>query len=277
MRHPKKRRTEHMADLACSSAACSTADVAEHAHPPRYIIGFSTGHVGTTTLCARNSYSCPCESRAHCRCALSTYGFLHELGKRKGLQADFASLCEWHDAPLADGETLPAREAALVADAYLPRWNRHQRAVVLSHDTLLYYHGVLETIPHERLLFVRIRRERTEFVASFGKYDCLARDWYPLEPSSHGCRTPIPPAEWARMDMQQKAGWFHDEVEARWQALRADHPHLPVLELEWSKAHPEQYGAFDAMADTIARAMGLRLRTDIVPHRRAGSTRQQTG
>tara|TARA_B110001452_G_scaffold223767_1_gene197105 strand:- start:1236 stop:2081 length:846 start_codon:yes stop_codon:yes gene_type:complete len=244
--------------------------------PPRYVIGFSTGHVGTTTLCARSSYECICESRAWCKCVLSKYGFAHELGRRKGLQSDFATLCEWHEAPLADGEVLADREAALVAEAYLPRWNKHTRAIVLSHDTLLYYQGILRVIPHDELLFVRIRRARDEFVASFSKYDSMARDWYALLPSSHDCCTPpLPPEAWEQMDMRDKAGWFFDEVEARWQRLRAEHPQLAVLEMQWSKNQPDQYGSFDAMAASVARAAGLRIRSDIVPHRRAGSVRQQ--
>ena len=43
----------------------------------------------------------------------------------------------------------------------------------------------------------------------------MARDWYRLEPSSHGCVLPVAPQAWESMGMREKAAWFHDETEAR--------------------------------------------------------------
>ena len=159
-----------------------------------------------------------------------------------------------------------------MARAYLPRWSRHARAIVLSHDTLLLYKGILAVVPHEQLLFVRIRRARDEFVASFSRYDTMARDWYRYEPSSHECALPVTPETWEAMDMRQRAAWFHDETEARWRQLRAEQPDLQVLEVEWSK---EQAGSFDAVVRAIECATGLHRRAEGVPiHRKAGSAKR---
>ena len=38
---------------------------------PRYVFGFSTGHVGTTSLSSRGMYACTCATRAHCKCELA--------------------------------------------------------------------------------------------------------------------------------------------------------------------------------------------------------------
>lgn len=243
---------------------------AREALPPRLIIGFSTGHVGTTSLSARRSYHCSCESRANCKCSLSHYGFFHEAGKRLGLQSTHASLRDWHEAPLEG--SLTAREAELVSSAYLPEWNKHPRALILSHDTLYLYRGILAAVPHQQLLFVRIRRSRAEFIASFGKYDAMSRDWYCLEPSSHDRASPMPESSWEEMCMRDKAAWFCDEVEARWQRLRAEHPRLAVLEVEWSKEEP---GSFDALARSIASAAGLRQAEGGAAHRHAGSVKDR--
>ena len=241
---------------------------------PALVVGFSTGHVGTTSLSSRGMYACACDDRAHCRCALANYGFFHELGQRRGLQSSHATLRDWHEAPLPTGCTLAAREAALVARAYLPRWRQHAHSLVLSHDTLYLYKGILAAVPLEQLLFVRIRRARHEFVESFGKYDAIGRDWFHLEPTDHECAASAAATEaataavWSTLTTAEKAGWFHDEVEARWQQLRRAHPTLRVIELEWSKARA---GSFEAMADALACAAGMRLCEDGAAHRRAGS------
>lgn len=248
------------------------------ASPPRYVFGFSTGHVGTTSLSSRRLYHCECAVRAHCGCALSGHGFFHESGQRCGLQSSHPTLREWHEAPLGGGTPverdaeLVEREVELVRRAYLPMWDRHECAMVLSHDTLYLHRGILAAIPHEQLLMVRVRRARAEFIASFGSYDKIERDWYPLVPSAHGSILHVAPAAWDAMSMADKAAWFADEVEARWQQLRTEHPNLPVLELEWSKGRD---GSFYEMADAIAIAAGLSLAQDCRSvHRRPGSTKQ---
>ena len=263
----------------CQAAACEASSCeALAAAAPRYVFGFSTGHVGTTSLSSRRLYHCECEVRAHCRCALSHHGFFHESGQRRGLQSSHPTLREWHEAPLRGGTPaereaeLVEREAELVRRAYLPMWGRHERALVLSHDTLYLQRGILAAVPHKQLLMVRIRRAREEFIASFGRYDRIERDWYPLVPSAHGSISHVAPAAWDAMSMADKAAWFADEVEAQWQQLRREHPELPVLEVEWSKARD---GSFYEMADAIASAAGLRLAQDCRSvHRRPGSARQ---
>ena len=272
-----------IADLAAANAA-THSDAAATTTPlplrhaptptspplPTIIIGFSTGHVGTTSLSSRSMYACECEERARCRCALANYGFPHEQGGRQGLQTTHTTLREWHEAPLVGGATLAAREAELVNRAYLPRWRRHAHTLVLSHETLFLYKGLLAAVPIDALTFVRVRRARDEFVASFGKYDTIERDWYHLEPGDHESATSMPPEVWAALPMAERAGWFHDEVEARWQQLRRANPTLRVVELEWSKAHA---GSFEAMAEALARVAGLRVSDDGVAHRKAGSRR----
>ena len=71
--------------------------------PPRYVFGFSTGHVGTTSLSSRSMYECTCATRAHCKCELAGIGFFHETGRRRGLQETHPRLYEWHEASVSPG------------------------------------------------------------------------------------------------------------------------------------------------------------------------------
>ena len=63
----------------------------------------------------------------------------------------------------------------------------------------------------------------------------MERDWYRYEPSGHECVLPVAAEAWEAMGMRERAAWFHDETEARWRQLRAEQPHVQVLEVEWSK------------------------------------------
>ena len=93
----------------CMASPSREADGAAppSATTPRFVFGFSTGHVGTTSLSQRSMYECSCTTRAHCKCELAGFGFFHETGRRRGLQESHPSLYEWHEAPAALGPGPP--------------------------------------------------------------------------------------------------------------------------------------------------------------------------
>ena len=158
---------------------------------------------------------------------------------------------------MEEGDTIETRQSKLVQNEYLPYWEKHRtngvtHTVVLSHDNLFYYKGVLREIPPENLLFVRIRRKATEFVASFTdkEYD---EHWFKLYPESHGAVIGVDPKEWKFLRRSEKAFWEHYEVEARWQQLKRDYPHIRTVELYWSTTDD----SFRSMLDEFTASVGL--------------------
>ena len=108
---------------------------------------------------------------------------------------------------------------------------------MLSHDVLLYYRGIINEIPHEDLLFVRIRGDDDEFIESWNaNSQPYEAHWYEYFPNSHENDTivKIEHDKWVNMTVEEKAQWFADEVEARWLRSLSDHHDIRTLEVNWS-------------------------------------------
>lgn len=238
---------------------------------PALVVAFSTGHVGTTTLSGLGQYR-PGRPSAEAACKPSDYRFFFEQGGKQGLLegkllAKFHSLQRWHDAggriaSRQDNASLTARQAKLVLNAYLPTWGADSgsdsHAAVWGHDALLYYKGILaltDKLPHDRLLFVRVRRSSDEFATSWLTWG-YEKHYFYLTPFSPGTVTRVSNETWTGFTGYRKALWYHDEVEARWRELKREHPDVPTLEVYWSK-HVE--GSFEAACGAVANAMGLTL------------------
>jgi len=136
------------------------------------------------------------------------------------------------------------REIEAVQKYYLPFWRQQKgRVVVLSHDVLLYYRGILETIPNDQLLFVRIRRARYEAARSWEKAFRVThicnQDWFafcPYELETSVVLKPPSLQNWLSLNVFQRALWYIDEVEARWQRLKSAYSKVVTFEVGWEKS-----------------------------------------
>ena len=174
------------------------------------------------------------------------------------MQTQYETLRQWYISGHTDTTT---RETMLIKQTYLPLWNLTDHAVVLSHDVLYLYKGIINSIPHDQLLFIYVKRRRSEFVRSFSQYRIMESDYYyftPMDPGTVSSR--VSRRIWSKMSMPEKAGWFYDEVDARWNELRKRHPHLSVLEVQWASG---QRGSFGKMAKSISTVLGLKLREQL--------------
>jgi hypothetical protein len=177
---------------------------------------------------------------------------------------------------------------------YLPEWRNYleyegkKRIVSFGHDVLYYYKGLLETIDEKDLRFLRIRRPRDEVARSMIQDDVNGNEhlegtnttawllhWWFLSPMHNGQNIvmKMEPEVWSGLTQFQKGLWFVDEVEARWQQLRADHPSLRTSCFWWSKYVPDpEEGSFDAMAAKVASMLGLALSKDLADSKQHTTT-----
>merc|ERR1719336_3857408 len=110
---------------------------------PKYVFGFSNGHVGTTSLSEPTTYC-----KGACTDA-SSIAVRFELGMGNGLteghehRPDMSpGLRQWYNSrPGEPADSTAAREASLVHKAYIPAWRALDADVVLylSHDILFLY------------------------------------------------------------------------------------------------------------------------------------------
>jgi len=248
------------------------------------VIGFSTGHAGTTSLNDRINYR---EISTECKAEKkTTYDFTFEPS-----QATHESLREWYrTAP--EGMTnlhheLEFREEAYVREVgYYPippvaqqdgttnGWpedaegsssNMTTMTVALGHDCLFYYRGILRAYNlsgnMDNLFFIRIRRSRFESATSFeSRMSQETGGMFTLTPNEQPQSIVLMPPTyptWNSMNGFKKALWYVDEVEARWQKLIQQYPHLKILEVQWSKYHPHKYGTLHQVMEKIAQSIGL--------------------
>ena len=177
-------------------------------------------------------------------------------------------------------------EAALVRRSYEATWRRKRVAVVLGHETLYWYEGALKA--EESVALVRIRRVRYETADSWRasyEYGAAASGaakptrsgpgWFWFAPWLNCARVVLRLPEgngtseaascdasdardalWrTRLVAFQRALWFVDEVEARWQLLKRSDPAVAALvEVDWGKTDPD---SLRRVAAAIADLIGL--------------------
>jgi len=172
-------------------------------------------------------------------------------------------ISQWY-AKTVEGITTEEREACLAKKLeHLWKSDDHTH-VVMSHDALYYYRGILKIFPEDQLLFVRVRRDEDEFVSSWmgltnQTYESHMYKLNPLIHETEHCLQ-VEAETWKAMTEEDKARWFAKETEARWQKLKREHPNVPTLEVEWSKI---QEGSFVEAINTVTTAIGLKSTTKV--------------
>jgi hypothetical protein len=226
-----------------------------------FIFGWSTGHVGTTTLSEKKLYGAP-----------ENVTFMHEMKYGKeGLPGldDVYTTDKWLQGNYSD-------EYRYVKTRYIPwllknKYDRSRTLVDLGHNINYFYNALVDYLLNEtsyRFIFVRIRRERTETAQSliYGHPDQAFADvcaelkvrFCPFDKAdSNVLRLPGPNPYllWEGFSNVQKALWIADETEARWQQLRQRYKgRFEYLEILWAKKWD---GSIDFAALQIARLVGI--------------------
>jgi hypothetical protein len=156
-------------------------------------------------------------------------------------------------------------------------------AADMSHASLNFYKGLVRYAKENgkwmNLHFVRIRRDRIESAISMSSSESFIKhDYYrynPLE-NRENVINKVSPEMWNDFHIVQKALWFVDETEARWQKLLRDEPWLPHTETFWGNRWSEKGSSIMKVARTIANLTGTVCNADL-PHARvhAGATRKE--
>lgn len=170
------------------------------------ILGWSTGHAGTTTFGTGHHFRSG-------RKPLEAFAFAFEVGKEYGLLGA-QRLQEAYTA----GQGSSAWQTGIVKELYAPYianvTGKKGAYVDLSHQSLLLMDGYLSTFAC-RLRLIRIRRARLETAASH-----IFSGYYYYEPGrGYPVLLPTDARTWGELSPAQKGMWFMDEVEARWQLV----------------------------------------------------------
>jgi hypothetical protein len=217
----------------------------------RFVVAFSTGHVGTTTLSDKRTYNSKDVKAAN----------LHFVFEKGGVPPSTCSSPSWNLQ--SEIEHVEHYYGPAVLDYEL--FDKNFTVIDLSHSNLCFYRGLIwvlrkSQVPFE---FVRIRRERLETVISMsvqnGTFiDFFKNDYYRFEPFSQISQVhlPIPGHRetWEGMVRAQHVLWVIDETQARWESLIAHFPDLPYAEIYWSKMDDN----FTAAVSQIAKILGVK-------------------
>ena len=96
-------------------------------------------------------------------------------------------------------------------------------------------HPIVTLLPNVSV--VRIRRDRRSTALSYveeGKIPCSGTGMFVLCPFWHVVIINPTQSQWKKLTKFQKCLWLVDEVEARWQVFRKDHPRVLRHELNWT-------------------------------------------
>jgi len=250
------------ASLNSSNTSNSNSTNSELREAYDFIFGWSTGHVGTTTLSEKRMYWNP-----------DNVTFLHEMKYgRMGLPG--ASDIYTTDTWLVGNYSL---EYQYVKHHYIP-WllrNKYPRSLTvmdLGHNINYFVNALIDYLLDEtkyKFAFVRLRRERLEAAQSltFGHPDKAFSDvcadlltrFCPFDHvTSNMLQIPGPNAYglWANFSNIQKALWIGDETEMRWQDIKRRYAgRFKYIEVLWAK---QWEGSIDFAALQVAQLFGVR-------------------
>lgn len=222
-----------------------------------FVFGWSTGHVGTTTLSNARTYGRP----EHVR-------FIHE-GKK------------FHTHMWKESSRIAEYE--FVRNIFIPEMlkirGNSTTLLDLGHHNMYFIYGLMGYIESNKdrlkVLFVRIRRQRYEAATSllYGnrnttfKFICkgLVTRYCPTDRVQDILLVP-PEKVWNTLSLFQKALWMVDEAEARWQYLVELYPSTHRIEVYWGKTIN---GSIEAAAKKIATYLHVNLSTIEFPLRQS--------
>jgi hypothetical protein len=203
------------------------------------IFGFSTGHVGTTTLSNIHSYNGG---------KVSGLALLFEGSNPLKRKKVHVTQKQYRQNFTVEDEITFVRKRFAPHLANMQRLYGAQVLMDLGHYNLFYYNGLIEYFASEkyaserpenicrRMLFVRIRRPRIETAFSLvyhssGKMisdvcTAFAVNFCPYS-NPHAVILHPPSREtWTSLSGFQQCLWLIDETNARWERFKIKYPHV---------------------------------------------------
>jgi hypothetical protein len=237
--------------------------------PYDFIFGWSTGHVGTTTLSRSRTYGNP-----------KNLIFLHETIPRPNNQTNFTKQDLRKQNPVykmpIDYLQSKQEEYLYIKNIYIPYLvsmkKQYTTLIDLGHHNLYFIHGLVQYLEEYRhiyrILFIRVRRDRYETAISL-TYKNPTHQHTNLCTDLHYRYCPInryqdillkPPNIdiWINMSEFQKALWMIDEVESRWKNLIVSSPSIARIEVFWSSM---SMGSIEQAVRNIANAIGIEFKS----------------
>lgn len=216
-----------------------TDDLQRHNIHLKLVLGFSTGHVGTTSLSDKNSYE-----RINMDGQGIVFVFERAFVNRTKYSASWTTVDEIDHVQRTYGPYVLFRAGQAWTKLFPStfsdvNFSKNITIVDLSHSCLYFYRGIVaiaELYPDNiSLQFVRIRRDRIETVVSMtGDVNFFTRELAVFEPfvNVHDVILKIINVdEWDRFDLTQKILWVIDETESRWRRLLREHVSLKYIEV----------------------------------------------
>ena len=226
-----------------------------------FIFGYSTGHVGTTTLSEGRYYGMP-----------SKIVFLHEM-KYGPFGNNNIDILQWSYNTSVWRQNDQVKDMIYVKEVFLPflllsmKRAKATTLVDMGHHNLYFIDALVKYLLNEtnyKFLIVRLRRERLETAVSLSYHR-------PNKPMVELCRELItrfcpydrvnevinkPPSTdiWNNFTVTQQALWIIDETEARWLKLINDNPMMNFTEVYWSASYPQ---SMDEAALTVAQFLNI--------------------
>lgn len=189
------------------------------------VLGFSTGHVGTTSLSEKSSY----EPHGQDKQSITMIFEEAHVNKTEYSLRNWTISDEvWHFeriyGPYLFHKAQKQRNKAIKDNPNLEFSNVYTIAD-LSHSNLYFYRGLMKVAmrsAHLDVQFVRIRRDRIETVVSMSAdMEFFEHELAVFQPFVHYDDVLLRVSQhvWDRFSLPQKVLWVIDETEARWRQL----------------------------------------------------------
>jgi len=208
-----------------------------------YVFGYSTGHVGTTTLSRSSTY-------AHGGTNKTDVAFFFELDHSFG----HTNTIGRHGLSIAEQEN-HVRNVYLKEMSQRLGQRRARICVDLSHFHLHYFEGLLRVMRAERrpLKLVRIRRDAVEVARSLGASFAVG---YRPSDAPESLVLSLNESVYQQFDSMEKGLYDADETEAQWRRLLEDW-NGEIFTCRWAEWKPMGLDFVDQCVKPIARLLGL--------------------
>ena len=214
-----------------------------------YVFGFSTGHVGTTTLCDKKTYADNTTNLDDVGLLFEPDKFVHFAGDETVVRAHGQLTIEEQEAHVRG---IYLKEVSMLLGTRRVSW-----CVDLSHMTLHYFDGLIRVMRAEGLPFrlVRIRRDALEVARSLhGKFDVGYR---PFDaPETLVLR--VDRTVYTKFSEKEIGLFDADEAEAQWQRID-ERSRRDALSCAWSDWPSLGGGLEEECVQPIAQMLGLQV------------------
>ena len=210
-----------------------------------YAFAYSTGHVGTTSLCDRETYADgPTMKRSDVAFFFEPDGTVKQHGLSLDEQEDHVRKTYLEAlSRVRPGDNVREPRARLCVD--------------LSHFNLLYFEGLIRVMRAERLPFklVRIHRDAMEVARSVSRKG-LAIGFRPFD-APESLELNIDATAAKQLSALELNLYAVDETEAQWRKILSGWGSGQILTCSWSEYAPMGLSFVDECVGPIARFLGL--------------------